>query len=116
MRAGLIMISAVMTPGQTLAQTAEPAPSPAAERRLSPQQIDAVLAEAAKKREAAEMRVEPGSDEQAPRPQVQGEVGFAIGTGGYRQFFGTAIAPLGGDGMVAISLDHVDWGKRRLPR
>lgn len=113
---GLIVIAALLMPTSALAQAGAPAPSPPAEHRLSPEQIEAVLAEAAKKREAAEGKADPDAAEQAPRPQVHGEVGFSIGTGGYREAFGTAIYPLGDDGMAAISLDFVDWGKRRLPR
>lgn len=119
MRSGLILV-ALLLPAQAMAQagapTPTPTPAPASERRLSPEQIEAVLAEAAKKREAADVRRAPAADEQAPRPPVQGEFGFSIGTGGYREVFGTGIYPLGNDGVAAISLDFVDWGKRRFPR
>lgn len=113
---GLIVIAALLMPAPAMAQASEPAPSPASERRLSPEQIEAVLAEAAKKREAADMQLGAEAVEQAPKPQVHGEVGVAIGTGGYREAFGTAIYPLGDDGVAAISLDFVDWGKRRYRR
>lgn len=113
---GLIVIAALLMPAPALAQTAEPAPAASSERRLSPEQIEAVLAEAAKKREAAEGRLDPGMAEQAPQRQVHGEVGFAIGTGGYREVFGTGIYPLGDDGVAAISLDYLDLGNRRFKR
>ena len=44
---GLIFIAALLMPAPALAQASEPAPSPSSERRLSPEQIEAVLAEAA---------------------------------------------------------------------
>jgi len=112
----LIVIAALLMPSPALAQASEPAPSPSPEHRLSPEQIEAVLAEAAKKRESAEVRHDPDVAETAPKPQVHGEVGFSVGTGGYREAFGTAIYPLGDDGIAAISMDYVDWGKRRFRR
>jgi hypothetical protein len=113
---GLIAVAAMLMSAPALAQASEPAAPPSSERRLSPEQIEAVLAEAAKKRQAAEGQIDPDLAEQAPRPQVHGEVGFAIGTGGYREVFGTAIYPLGDDGFAAISMDFVDWGHRRFPQ
>lgn len=109
----LIVIAALLVPAPALAQAVEPAPASQSEHRLSPEQIEAVLAEAAKKREAAEGRLQPDALESAPQRQVHGEVGFGIGTGGYREVFGTGIYPLGDDGVAAISLDFVDWGRRR---
>ena len=111
--AGFTVIAALLTPAPALAQASDPAASAASERRLSPEQIEAVLAEAAKKREAGELQLDPDMIEPAPRRQVHGEVGFAVGTGGYREVFGTGIYPLGDDGVAAISLDFVDWGRRR---
>ena len=73
-----------------------------------------MLAEAAKKREA--MPLDPPTGEQEPGRQVHGEFGVAIGTGGYREVFGTAIYPMGDDGVAAISLDFIDLGKRRNRR
>ena len=113
---GLIVIAALLLPTPALAQAGEPAPSPSSERRLSPEQIEAVLAEAAKKREAAAVKVDPHAIVPAPRPQVHGEVGFSIGTGGHREAFGTAFYPLGDEGVAAISLDYIDLGRRRFTR
>jgi hypothetical protein len=109
-------MAAMAVPAQGMAQSSEPAAPPSSERRLSPDQIEKVLADAAKKREAAVVHLDPDAVEPAREPQVHGEVGFAIGTGGYREVFGTAIYPLGDDGVAAISLDFVDWGKRRFRR
>lgn len=111
----LIAMAALLMPAVALAQVGEPAASSSSERRLSPEQIEAVLAEAAKKRESAR-QFDPEAIEQPLPRQVHGEVGVAIGTGGYREAYGTAIYPLGDEGVAAISLDFVDWGKRRYGR
>jgi hypothetical protein len=86
------------------------------ERRLTPEEVEKVLAEAAAKREkAARPALEHLDEEDAPAvPQVHGEVGFGIGTGGYREAYGAAIYGLGNDASAAISLDFVDSGKRRF--
>ena len=97
----------------------DPAPA-SSERRLTPEQIEAVLAEAAAKRKAAEehVPVEPviADLDPIPQPQIHGEFGFGVGTGGYREVFGTGIYPMGNDGAAIISLDFIDWGKRRFQR
>jgi hypothetical protein len=116
LRLGLIVLAVSLMPAQATAQAAAPAESLAAERRLSPEQIEAVLVEASRKRQAEERRIGPQAGELAPKPQLHGELGVSVGTGGYREAFGTIIHPLGDDGVAAISLDFVDWGKRRYPR
>lgn len=119
---GMIALASLAIPAIAVAQTPTPAPSTSDERRLTPKQIEAVLAEAAAKRAAEAKRApaesaSPTTDaDDKPARQVQGEVGFGIGTGGYRETYGTAIYPLGDDGVAAISLDFVDWGHRRIPR
>lgn len=106
------LAAALAMPGVALAQDAAPEPaSKSSERRLSPEQIDAVLAAAAARREAAGV-----ADQQAPsavRP-IQGEVGFSIGTGGYRGIFGSTSVPLGEDGLAAFGFDIEDFGHRRI--
>ena len=115
MRSCLIIVALALAPAPAAAaQAALAAPASESERRLSPQQIEAVLAEAARKREASE-RQGPPIGEAAPR-SIHGEVGVSIGTGGHREVFGTAIAPIGDDGAAAISLDFLDLGKRRYKR
>jgi len=101
------------------AQEANDLATAASERRLTPEQVEAVLAEAAKKREAADKQVPAQilvTEDSAPRvlPAVHGQVGFSVGTGGYREAFGTAVYPLGEDGVAVISLDFVNWGNRRF--
>ena len=103
--------------GAAAQETATPSVAPSSdERRLSAEQVEEVLAEAAAKRGAgARPTLEEFDADDAPAvPQVHGEVGFGIGTGGYREAYGTAIYPLGNDGFAAISLDVVDWGKSRF--
>ena len=115
---GIIVLAALIAPGMATAQTAA-TPSPSDERRLSPAQVEAILADAEAKRATSQSRtpidITDDEDLPAPAPQVHGEVGFSIGTGGYREAYGTAIYPLE-DGVVAISLDFADWGRRRWPR
>lgn len=47
-------------------------------------------------------------------PQVHGEVGFAVGTGGYTSVFGTAVVPLGSDAVAAISFERAQFNDRRF--
>ena len=103
----------ICSTGAAAQETATPSSD---ERRLTPEQVEKVLAEAAAKRETgARPTLEEFDADDAPAvPQVHGEVGFGIGTGGYREAYGTAIYPLGIDGFAAISLDFVDWGKSRF--
>jgi hypothetical protein len=75
--------------------SAQPAPV-ASERRLSPDEVERVLAEAAARREAAE------AAQLDAKPPVYGEVGFGIGTGGYRSAYGTVGVPLD-DGFASFS-------------
>ena len=98
---------------------ADPAPA-GSERRLTPEQVEAVLAEAAAKREASQKRppgtVEIEDLEPMRAPPVRGEFGIGMGTGGYREIFGSSIVPMGRNGGAAFSFDFVDFGDRRYPR
>ena len=111
--AGLVIIGALLTPVAAIAQAE---PKPASEHRLSPEQIEAVLTEAAKKRQAAEARDRAETLEGKSPRQIHGEVGVSIGTGGYREVLGTAIYPMEDGGAAAISFDFVDLGRRRVKR
>ena len=111
----MIAAAAILSPVLASAQVPAAPASPTDERRLTPEQVEAVLAEAAAKRHATETQLpEPVIDDAdlPPIRDVHGEVGVSIGTGGYREMFGTAVYPLGDDGVAAISLDLVDWGHR----
>jgi hypothetical protein len=91
------------------APPAAPLPS---EHRLSDAEVNKVLDAAAKKREASTQPGDELIDQQGdtPAPQIHGEVGVAIGTGGYRSAFGTAVVPLGGDGVAIMSFDTSNFG------
>jgi hypothetical protein len=97
---------------------ADPAPS-ASERRLTPEQVEAILEEAASKRLAEERRAyepQPSPEVAADPPPspIFGEFGLSVGTGGYREVFGTGIYPMS-NGGAAVTFDFVDWGDRRYP-
>jgi len=97
----------------------DPAPA-GSERRLTPEQVEAILAEAAAKREASEKRapatIEVEDLEPMRAPPVHGEFGIGVGTGGYREIFGTSIVPMGTNSGAAFSFDFVDFGDRRYRR
>ena len=102
------------------AQSAADAAPPASEHRLTPEQIETVLADAEAKRKASESRavtsIEIADLEPLPRPQLHGEFGVGMGTGGYREIFGTGVYPMGSDGVAAFSFDFVDLGNRSYHR
>ena len=71
------------------------------ERRLSAAEVERILDKAAQKREVpAANAVTPG-----PTRPIEGEVGVSIGSGGTREIFGTAVVPVGADGVAIISID-----------
>ena len=110
----------VATIAIALAQSAaDPAPSNG-EHRLTPEQIETVLAEAAAKREASQRRAPATINipdlEPMRAPQPHGKFGIGMGTGGYREMFGTGIYPMGTDGVAAVSFDFVDFGLLSRPR
>jgi hypothetical protein len=89
-----------------------PAPALAAdERRLSPAEVEQVLEKAAQKRDAPTVSDPAAVLEKRPARPVEGEMGVAIGTGGYREVFGTAVVPVRAEGVAIISFDSV--GSRR---
>lgn len=95
---------AILVPSGAYAASGEPASPAPSEFRLSQEEIDKVLEEAARKREHPQPTVEE------PKRQIHGEVGFSVGTGGYRSAYGTAIVPLDNDGFAIFSLDTTDFG------
>ena len=81
------------------------APAPFAdERRLSPAEVERILEEAARKRVAAD---------KTPARAIEGEVGVTIGTGGTREVFGTAVVPVGAEGVAIISIDSAESNRHR---
>ena len=116
MRFGNIIVAALFGAVPSAVTAAEPASSPSSERRLSPEQIEAVLAEAAKKRQAAEGHAVANSIERSASRKAHGEVGVSVGTGGYREVSGSAIAPMGENGAATIAVDFIDLGRRSQRR
>lgn len=45
--------------------------------------------------------------------QIHGEVGMMIGTNGTRGVFGSAVAPLGDSGSVAVAFENSRFGRLR---
>jgi hypothetical protein len=104
----LLLPIALLLP--TAAVAADTGERPAAEHRLSEAEMEAILDDAAAKREAAEDALP------VPKRRVHGEVGFAVGTGGFRSIYGTSAVPLGEDGFAIISFENTDWSDRRGKR
>ncbi len=78
--------------------------------RWTPERIEAAKEAAAARHMNADTTVENG----VPRDrQVHGEVGVAIGTGGYHSVFGAAALPLGQDGMLGLSFENSQFGQGR---
>lgn len=93
-----------------------PAPALAAdERRLSAAEVERILDAAALKREAPV--APPVAKDSAPARPIEGEVGVSIGSGGYREIFGTAVVPVGAEGVAIVSIDSAesrrDYRQRR---
>lgn len=78
--------------------------------RLSPEQREAAI-EAGAARSAREIDGGNGPDR-----QIHGEMGVAIGTGGYRAAYGSAVVPLGDTGVAAVSVEtdrsNYRWRRR----
>lgn len=84
------------------------------EHRLSPAEVQKVLDSAAISQAVAAQSLDPLND--LPPPRIEGEMGVAIGTGGYREAFGTAIVPLGKDGEATFSFDTIESHRGRYIR
>jgi hypothetical protein len=100
----LLLACALALPGTASAAAVPVQPAPGSEHRLSSDQVDKILDEAARKRELAEMAA-PDTG-----PAIHGEIGFTVGTGGYRSAYGTAAVPLPGEGVAILSFssDHFE--------
>lgn len=108
----LFCAAALLSPSIAFAAPESPAPLPA-EIRLSDADKEKVLEEAAATRRetTAVQAADDTSADEAGR-QIHGEVGFEVGTGGYRSAYGTAIVPLEDDGVAIISLGSTNFGSR----
>jgi hypothetical protein len=102
-----LLASSLALPAAAMAAPDQAASPATSERRLSPDQIEKVLDDAARKREQARL-----PDESLP-PPIHGEVGFSVGTGGYRSAYGTAVVPLTGDGVAILSVGVDRLGSSR---
>ena len=113
---GILIAAIALAAAQS---AADPAPV-SSERRLTPEQVEAVLAEAAAKREAAEKRsttvIEIPDLQPLPPPQLQGEFGIGLGTGGIREIYATGFTPIGDEGAAALTFDFLDLGNRDYRR
>jgi hypothetical protein len=69
----------------------------------TPEQVEAAKEAAAVRNMKAENQIANGI---TPPRSVHGEVGIAVGTGGYSSIFGTAVMPLGQNGAVALSFEN----------
>lgn len=67
---------------------------------LTPEQVEAAKEAAADRNMKAASGIDTGV--QSDR-HPHGEVGIAVGTGGYRSIYGTTVMPLGKDGVLALS-------------
>ena len=91
----ILLLASLAMPSLAIAAT----PAAPSEIRLTQAEIDRVLADAARKREA---RPQPVDAAPAKR-KVQGEVGFEIGSDGYRSVYGTTVLELPDDGFAILS-------------
>jgi len=107
----LFCAAALLSPALALAADG-PAPLPS-EIRLSDAEREKVLeaAAASHQEKLVAVSLDGTSTDEAVR-QIHGEVGFEIGTGGYRSAYGTAIVPIDDDGVAIISLGSTDFGSR----
>ncbi|MEO7814901.1 MAG: hypothetical protein ABIR87_05595 [Sphingomicrobium sp.] len=101
----LWLLSAALT---APALAADPPPAPIADvHRLSAAEVQQILDSAEARRAAPDA---------PPARRIEGELGVAIGTGGYREVFGTAVVPLGQDGTAILTFDTLDSNRGRVRR
>jgi hypothetical protein len=113
-RVSVLAASLAFLAGPALA--ADPASSSGAPVSTASQSTDAKIAhwldDGAKAPDAREPDG-PGADDPAPEPdrKIHGEVGAAIGSGGYRSAYGVAVIPIGksSSATVAVSTGHGPW-------
>lgn len=75
---------------------------------LTPEQAEAAKeAGATRNAQDAALGLEPGRDR-----AIHGEMGVAIGTGGYRSMYGTAIVPLGDSATLGLSFEREQYNDR----
>ena len=104
----LILSAAALTSSVANATPDQSAPLPK-EIRLSDEEKEKVLEAAADSKRDRPAAISAGDSPQPP--QIHGEVGLTIGTGGYRSLDGTALVPFDG-GFAAITFDTTDFGEK----
>jgi len=114
MRRLAIGFALMVSPAPTFAADAPRAPI-ADEHRLSEAEVQKVLDAAALKRDV-QPALPQAEELKPPARPIEGEMGVAIGTGGYREAFGTAVVPLGQDGVAIISFDTVQSNRDKRRR
>jgi len=111
----LLAAVAILLPSAAIAAADPAATTPVpGEVRLSDAEKEKVLEAAAASNRGPAVTT-PGEtlgDDPLP-PPIHGQVGFTIGTGGYRSAYGTAIVPLKNDGVAIISVGSTDFGRNR---
>jgi len=107
----LLAATALLAPASVFAAPDRPLPS---EVRMPEAEKEKILeaAAASSRGSISTQSLEELGDDSLP-PQIHGEMGFTIGTGGYRSAYGTAIVPLKNDGVAIISLGSTDFGRNR---
>jgi hypothetical protein len=103
----LPLLAAIATP--CLAQSADAPPPPSDIVSLTPEQREAAI-EAGATRAAADLSGGTGDR------RVHGEMGIEVGTGGERAIYGTAVVPIGQNGVAAFSYEQgqdARWRGRR---
>ena len=75
--------------------------------RLTPAEIEAAQAAGMK---AHLVTPDPVNDIIIPKRTLHGEMGMMVGTGGTRAVYGTMVAPLGSDGILALSFADGIYG------
>jgi hypothetical protein len=93
-----------------LASAKEAEPEVTTVYRLSPDEI-------AETQDPEQQRIEELAliDNQLRDRSIHGEVGFSVGTGGYRSVFESAVIPLGDDGFLAVAFEQArnEYRQRR---
>lgn len=79
--------------------------------RLTPAQIEAARSTGEQRNRAAEALALLPDDEARPDRKIHGEMGVAVGTGGYNSLYGTVVTPLGDSGSAAFSFERSDYGR-----
>lgn len=107
-----MLIAAMLLPAP-LSAADPPRVAIADEHRLSDVEVQKILDAAALNHEKAGAPAALAEPTTPSARSAEGEMGVAIGTGGYREAFGTAILPLGANGTAIISFDTVDSSRGR---